>query len=174
MQDQITKKLDRELTNSRTLTPPARLGRGLYAGALSLAVFLLAGDRLLKMLAMRQPETESLALIKGVKFTYLLNYGLSFSLPWRGGIILGLLIAISLLFLYLAVIFYKKQRLKSLLLAIIAFSAINNIVDRLLYGGVIDYLDILNLTVINLSDALISLATLLLIISLYRDKEFTT
>jgi lipoprotein signal peptidase len=42
--------------------------------------------------------------------------------------------------------------------------ALSNALDRLIYGYVIDYLDVLNFTVLNIADILISLSAFILIL----------
>jgi signal peptidase II len=62
----------------------------------------------------------------------------------------------------------KKLTLEALILTFVLFGAISNIVDRLQYGFVIDYLEIKNFTIFNLADVMISSGALFLILQNFQ------
>lgn len=129
----------------------------------TIAVFLLAGDRFLKTLARHLPGAR-IELAPGISFHYQTNAGIAFSLPVGGMLLTAMLtVAIFFIFKYALIFGQKKRSVTALLLSIIGFAAISNIVDRLIYGAVIDYLDV-RLFVCNIADVLISLLTGLLMI----------
>ncbi|MFA6417360.1 MAG: signal peptidase II [Patescibacteria group bacterium] len=132
------------------------------------------GDRALKTLALQQTEAK-LLLGKVFLFNFTKNYNISFSLPLSGPIlnISIIVIILGLIFvIYKLILKEKCLSLKSLLLTFILFGAISNMVDRLQYGYVIDYLELKYFTVFNLADVMISCGVLILIVSLMRDKKY--
>ena len=140
---------------------------------LIIALFFVS-DRFLKYLALNQNGPKPLF---GQTFLFNLtkNYNISFSLPFHGPILNVLVIVIIFI---LALIIYrliskeKSLNLKATLLTFILFGAISNMVDRLLHGYVIDYLELKYFTVFNLADVMISFGVLILIVSLMKDKKY--
>jgi signal peptidase II len=123
------------------------------AGLHLLAVFLIVLDRLLKawVLAVKPFSSGLLAL----NFSF--NPGLAFSLPLPPA---AILIAVSLIILGLWFYYFKllsKNRWQAGLIFAIVLGAESNLVDRLIYGGVIDYFKFGQLSSFNLADALIVL-----------------
>ncbi|MEI6378994.1 MAG: signal peptidase II [Candidatus Falkowbacteria bacterium] len=136
----------------------------------AMAILLLAADRAFKMLS-RKFGDLNLDIWPWLGFRYQLNRGIAFSLPLGG----WLLIIISIIVIYYIgrytiKLYQKKQAVMALLLSLIGLGAIGNLVDRLIYGAVIDYLDV-RLFVCNLSDALISVGTILLLLALLFEKK---
>lgn len=132
------------------------------------------GDRALKALALQQVEAK-LLLGKLFLFNFTKNYNISFSLPLSGPILNILIIAIILgliLVIYKLILKEKCLSLKSLLLTFILFGAISNMVDRLQYGYVIDYLELKYFTVFNLADVMISIGVLILIFKLLKTDKY--
>lgn len=126
-----------------------------------IAIFFIL-DRYLKYLAINL--NESVPLIKNFfSFTFVENKNIAFSIPLPETLILTLSTSvIIILFIFIIHLLSKKKTLdyESLPLTLIIFGAISNMVDRYLYGYVIDYLYLKNFTVFNLADALISIGTL--------------
>lgn len=111
-----------------------------------LGLFIL--DRLIK----------SVVLFRG---DYIINKGVAFGLLGDQEffvLFLFPLVAILILILWIS---YKHF---SLPLALICAGAISNLIDRLLYNGVVDYIEILILPVFNIADVLIVVGVILLFI----------
>jgi signal peptidase II len=140
---------------------------------LIIAMFFIA-DRLLKHLALSSNAAKPL-LGEVFLFNFTENYNISFSLPLSGpilNIIIILIILILILIISKLILKEKCLSLKTALLTFILFGAISNIVDRLLYGFVIDYLELKYFTVFNIADVMISLGVLVLIFNLMKDKKY--
>lgn len=107
-------------------------------------------------------------------FNFTPNYYIAFSLPISGPIliiaIILLILAIITAIIWLAI---KKNSssLEPLLLTFILFGAISNIVDRLRFGFVVDYLELKYFTVFNIADVMISLGAIILIIYNLKHKS---
>jgi len=140
-----------------------------------IAIFFIA-DRWLKLLALEQKARPAQKLIgESLLFDFHSNYNIAFSLPLSGWPITALIILIILALIY--TIFYlilkrKDQKWLILLLTFILFGAISNILDRFLYGYVIDYLALQYFAVFNLADVMISAGTVFLIITNFQKKKY--
>ncbi len=149
--------------------------------AFGIAIFFMA-DRGLKIFAQNNgSETYFRLLSDWFLFRFTLNPYISFSLPFSG-ILLNItiiLIIIGLIYYIFYLILNKKNKLLNhndrkitlILLTIILFGAISNIQDRLIYGYVIDYLELKYFTVFNLADIMISTGTIILIIKTLKTKK---
>lgn len=71
--------------------------------------------------------------------------------------------------LFLAV--YKKDLVSAFCMMLIALGAISNLIDRMIYGFVIDYFDVRFFSVLNLADIMITLGVMIFIVfSFYSNK----
>lgn len=141
---------------------------------LSLAIFFVSIDRFLKMLALNYYQYDEVNLIgELLKFNFVKNYNIAFSLP-LGRIFINALIPIIIaILLYNVLILVKKGSYLNVgLLTIVLFGAISNYVDRIKFGFVIDYIDLKYFTVFNVADIMIVVAVFLLITINFRKNEF--
>ncbi|WP_461371658.1 signal peptidase II [Candidatus Darwinibacter acetoxidans] len=128
------------------------------------AGLILFADRISKYLVMtRMQDGESIPLIPPVFYlTYVRNRGAAFGL-FQGRVVLLSLIA--LVCLLLVVTQWKKLRAKSAFVrwgVLISFvGAVGNLIDRLRWGAVIDFLDV-RIFVFNVADAAIVVGVALL------------
>ncbi|MDP3836667.1 MAG: signal peptidase II [bacterium] len=125
------------------------------------------GDRWLKLAAISLDPGQSTTLIGDwLQFRLVMNPGIAFSLPLRGDwltILLSLIIA-ALFFVIIYLTLKKKANYWTpLLLTVILFGAISNILDRYIYGAVIDYLDLKYFSIFNIADAMISSGVIILV-----------
>lgn len=124
-------------------------------------------DRYLKVIALAQ-GVNSLKLVGNLfSFTFTPNYYMAFSLPFGGQALNALVIIAILLLIYLIyylIINKKTSKIIIVLLTIILFGAISNILDRIVYGYVVDYFYLRYFTVFNIADMMISVSALFIII----------
>lgn len=127
------------------------------------AVFLLAVDRLLKLLAIKGFLLNLIG--DNLKFNFTKNYFIAFSLP-LGGFWLWLLIGLILVALvsYFIRLIKKPAIFEAGFVFLIILGAASNLLDRLKFGYVIDYFDLSYFTVFNLADAMICLGVVGLIV----------
>jgi len=138
-----------------------------------IAIFFIL-DRYLKFLALAKYQTNSQPLFGDyLSFSFAKNYFISFSIPLP----VSLIIIFSLLALVavasitvLTIKINKRLDFSVNWFLLIFMGAISNLIDRLSFGYVIDYLKISNLFILNLADIMISLGTLLAIVSFYKLK----
>ncbi|MDD2681080.1 MAG: signal peptidase II [Patescibacteria group bacterium] len=142
-----------------------------------MAMFFIT-DRILKNTALKLGEGQIYPLIKNwLDFHYVPNPFIAFSIP-VSGLILNILIITSILALaiYTAhlIIAKKSSNTFILLLFFILFGAISNLLDRVIYGFVIDYLDFRYFTILNLADIMISVPCIILIFKIYGNDRKNT
>lgn len=138
---------------------------------LIIAFFLLATDRLAKATALHIWQFQEYSVFPWLKLTLAINRNIAFSLPLSGYLLNISISALVLILGYYWLYFIKtKQSQAALLLTILLINAINNLIDRFVYGGVIDYIHLQYFTVFNLADVSICLASITLAIYLAKSS----
>ena len=131
-------------------------------------VFLFLIDRLTKVYFI----TKATSKVEGGLFHLQINPNIAFSLPLPT-IIIYILVAIILVVLLLA--WRKSYFQKSIMIwpwGLIIIGALSNVLDRLQYGGVIDFINVPYFTVLNISDLYISAGVVwALLLQLKVDKK---
>jgi signal peptidase II len=139
-----------------------------------IALFFMA-DRILKSVALKTGALYSQSLVGDIFiFRFTANPNMSFSLaipPWLLYSLIFLVIALLVYYIFYLILNKKGHKWEILLLTIILFGAISNILDRCLYGYVVDYLELKYFTVFNLADVMISGGALVLILNNLRIKK---
>lgn len=146
----------------------------LIINVICLALFII--DRLLKYVAISLYSEKSIKLLGFLlKFDFYSNKGIAFSIQFKQIIIIILIILIISAICWFL---YKSYKIKKWLyifcLSLILIGSVSNLIDRLIYGYVIDYFDMRWFTVFNLADVMIVIGALILIISnidLSKKKE---
>lgn len=135
------------------------------------AIFFII-DQLLKKISLVNQNKNIQEIIPNIlSFNFTPNYNISFSLPF-GGNYLSLIIILIIIALFLVAFSKKTNNNESLALNLIIIGAVSNLIDRLQYGYVVDYLDLRWFTVFNLADVMISLSTIyLIIITLKKPRD---
>ena len=124
-------------------------------------VFIL--DQLLKILIMRLLiEGQSIPVISSVfHITYVNNTGIAFGI-FKGAQFI--IISLSVIMILFIIIFRKslskEHRFVSIFLGLILGGALGNLVDRLRFGHVVDYLDFRVWPVFNLADMCICIGVI--------------
>lgn len=143
--------------------------------AFAVISLLFAVDRLLKIFFINYPATWWWDNFL-VSFRLAKNYGIAFgfALPqWLLG--LAVFIALLAIIIWLAYCLLHKQWLNSLALWLIFCGAFSNILDRLRYGFVVDYIDVRFFTILNIADIMITLGAVwlgwMLIMPKKKDKK---
>lgn len=136
------------------------------------AIFLLfIIDRLIKLFLLRNFD-----VLPGLSlFDFAINNNLAFNIFLPQGLIIGLVLFVIILLALQFIQFIKLSRywLALTVLAVIV-GALSNFIDRLLYGGVIDYIKIVSWwPVFNLADVLISVGLISWLYILMRKKGFS-
>ena len=100
------------------------------------------------------------------------NTGAAFGMFENGGTIFSILAVIVTIFI---IVYYpqipKKETLMRIALAMQLGGALGNLIDRILFGPVTDFISVGNFAVFNVADASITVGTALLILALWIDER---
>ncbi|MCR4689968.1 MAG: signal peptidase II [Lachnospiraceae bacterium] len=154
---------------------------GLIIFDLILTALLIAADRVSKIAAVnRLMGKEDYVLIDGVlRFHYLENRGAAFSMLQDAKVLFVLATAVMLVavcYILMKVPTGKKYLAWHFCLSMIAAGGIGNLVDRLRYSYVIDfiYFDLINFPVFNVADICVTVAVAVLVIFIllvWKDED---
>ncbi len=137
-----------------------------------ISLFIVLSDQTVKFFIRNSMNIgDSIAVIKNIfHITYVTNYGASF------GIMKGqttLLIWFSIIIIGIMLFYYDRiQEKKSLQIfsGLILAGTLSNLIDRLLFGFVIDFFDFRIWPVFNIGDSCICIGAVCLIIYFIREK----
>jgi len=139
----------------------------------SLKIFVIIIDQISKRLIINNLVDKKIELISNFfYFDLYLNKGIAFSLPINGAIFPILILSILIFFIYKYGNKYINFnfKLSPILIALILGGAISNIIDRFLYGAVVDFISISKFPVFNIADSCISVSAVLIIV--FQKKIF--
>lgn len=137
------------------------------------ALILLFLDQLSKyLIKQNMSHTESIPIIKSIfHITYIENTGIAFGLFPRGG---SLFTIISLVIISVIIFFERRKLLKlareKFCLGLILGGALGNLIDRLRFGFVVDFLDFRIWPVFNLADSAVCIGGILMAFFLLRKR----
>ena len=119
-------------------------------------------------------------LLKGVNFpvingflsiNYATNSGAGFSILSGYNMLLVFLTSAIIALLIYIILKKSLSSVQRLMLIFIASAATSNLIDRVTKGFVVDYIDFSFFPVFNFADFVITVCTIILVISLVRDKK---
>jgi len=133
---------------------------------LSITAAVLIIDQITKFLVLKNLQYhESIALIRGVfHLTLIVNKGAAFGI-FKGGLFIFIsaaIFAVTLIFLDLKKKGLGDFSLYNISLALILGGALGNLMDRLRFGYVVDFLDFRIWPVFNIADTSITIGAILL------------
>lgn len=126
-------------------------------------ILLVIIEQLTKVIVINNIKDKPITIIKGIlKFTYCENKGAAFSL---GNGHVPLVIALNIVLLALFVLFYKKNadksnKLNKMFFTMIMAGGVSNLLDRLIRGYVVDFIninDLFQFAIFNIADIFIIL-----------------
>ena len=116
---------------------------------------------------------ESIEILNFINFTFIKNYGIAFSIFNNSSLNLNIFLS-ALIFFICGFLFYlvflkidneKKNKYQKLVYVFILAGGVGNLLDRLLYGYVVDFIDItFNPYVFNLADSYVTIGLLIYLI----------
>ncbi len=125
---------------------------------------------------LRLPELRHVDLGPVFDFTYVRNYGASFGML-TGGLWARILLSVLALSIVLVLVYWLtsvKRRLTAAGVAFIIGGAVGNLIDRVLYGYVIDFIDFSHMHfpwVFNVADSAINVGVGLLLLDAFKNGE---
>lgn len=129
------------------------------------AVSILILDRLTKFIALKNlAQGQSIKILQDIfHFTLVFNDGTAFGL-WPGKT--GFFILLSLAVIVFIIAFTRRKKFKDVILSaslgLILGGAIGNLIDRMTFGYVIDFLDFRVWPVFNVADSAITVGTVII------------
>lgn len=151
-----------------------RMIRIKYCSLNVLVLILFVVDRILKYYFIKNPAIKFGGdFISGIfSFHFEKNTGIAFGISVNQFILAVLVIIIILILIRLVVkAYFQKDLLLVTSLTLIIVGAISNLIDRLRFGFVIDYIDVSFFTVFNLADAMITCGVGILVINILFQKR---
>lgn len=136
------------------------------------SLILVCLDQIIKhIVELNMKLNSSINIINGFfDLTYVRNNGAAFSILENNRILLITVTIIALIGIFIYLKTKKINKLEIVTYSILIGGIIGNLIDRLLYGYVIDYLDFkifnYNFPIFNLADTLIVIGAFLLIITM--------
>jgi signal peptidase II len=139
----------------------------------SIILIILSLDQLAKFIITRNLQVnQSVPVIKGLFYlTLVQNRGAAFGILRNQTILFVFTAIIAIILIYRELKSNKHKKLYSTALSLILAGALGNLIDRLIFGYVIDFLDFRIWPVFNLADSAITIGAILLGWSLMRDKK---
>lgn len=109
------------------------------------------------------------------RFVHWENTGAAFGLFQQGGVVFGILAVVVAVF----IVFYypqvpKEATLMRVSLAMQMGGALGNLIDRIVFGPVTDYISVLGFPVFNIADSCITVGVGLLILGLWLSEQRET
>jgi signal peptidase II len=146
-----------------------------------LSALVVALDQISKQIvdaSMRIHET--IPLLPMFQLTYLRNQGAAFSFlsnagGWQRWFFIGLAVSASLLIVYWLRHLGRKKNWEAAAWALVMGGAVGNLIDRVLYGSVIDFLDVFcgnwHWPAFNLADSAITIGIAMLLLDALRPQR---
>ena len=129
-------------------------------------------DRLTKIYFILNPDASFVVAKKILLFELHINAGMVFGFFVNNLVYYILFALITLILFYLLVDCYRKQEWLLLwCLAFIVIGAFSNLLDRLNYGGVVDFINVPFWSIFNLADIYIMAAVFIWLISLIKNGK---
>ncbi|MDP8293154.1 MAG: signal peptidase II [Candidatus Orphnella occulta] len=142
---------------------------------ISVIIFFI--DRLLKLLIFKNfPLGSSFPIFKNIlHITPVCNSGVAFGLfkEFNLYILVVASLAVSIIIVYMIFIKKPKSRLLILALFLILSGALGNLTDRLIYGYVLDFIDLRVWPVFNIADSAITIGAILMLVYMINTRPKT-
>jgi signal peptidase II len=131
---------------------------------------LIGIDRWTKQWVLSWPTDHSISLMPFIDFVFVQNRGIAFGLFSNSNVNFLFVSLFSLVLLFL-IFYYYMPVFPFYPFILISSGAIGNIIDRILYGYVVDFIKISSFYVFNIADASITIGSILLAIMLLTEKK---
>lgn len=143
---------------------------------LILSLIFLIVDQISKILVVKFLDLNSVTVIKNFFYlTYTNNTGAAFSILTDKRIFLVL---VGIIIIILLIYYLKKHQIKNTInkiaFALVIGGSIGNLIDRIIRGSVVDFIDIkifsYNFPIFNLADTFITIGVILLLININKEE----
>lgn len=146
-------------------------GRMLLVSGITLFFFI--ADRVGKWFAVNELSSDGLFLFSGITgVTLERNSGIAYGIALPSALLIGLVIVLIIICFAVMVIAYRKNLVNIIFpLVLIVIGAFSNLLDRLLYDSVIDWLVLTSWPVFNIADVMITVGAVWLGIITIKKKR---
>jgi len=146
---------------------------------LLIPIVLFIVDRVTKLWAHEWLAEKSLLLTEkhgGFGFVFYKNTGIAFGLPLEGWLLAVVLVVVFVFLLYELYknIWREKNWLIAFCILLIMLGALGNIIDRLMYGYVVDFINVFWWPAFNVADCMIVVGVVLWVLALWKNERKTT
>ncbi len=142
-----------------------------FFAIISGGVFLFFLDRIIKLYIDQFPFF-SIKIFDWFQIEQAYNYGIAFGVPFNFWLLIILYIFILTALIVGSVINVKQKNLFSFgALFLIIMGAFSNLLDRIRFGYVIDYLYLKNFSIFNIADVMITVGAILYLYSNYVKRK---
>ena len=108
-------------------------------------------------------------IIKSISSFSICNPNIAWSVPIAPAIFYFVWIVIMIILIYL--LFKTKFYVQKFFIVLILSGAVSNMIDRIRFGCVVDYIDLKFWPVFNLADVYISIGTIILLVSILKSQS---
>ncbi|MGE3279112.1 MAG: signal peptidase II [Candidatus Altimarinota bacterium] len=133
-----------------------------------IALVILLLDQLTKQFVLRVLALPMWWISDEVGLQLSMNSGVAFSFPLRGVLAILVTASITLLLVGYYVRYTSRDRWSALVFGLIIGGALGNLIDRVLYGAVVDFIRIYSYPSFNIADMAITIGFLLFFFSFDR------
>jgi len=139
-----------------------------------ISIIIFSIDRVLKLLIFRSfTQGSSFPVLKNIlHITPVYNSGIAFGLfkDFNTSILVAISLFTALFIIY--IIFVKKPRSRLLVsaLSLIMAGAAGNLIDRITYGYVLDFIDLRVWPVFNIADSAITIGAIMILIYIFNTR----
>ena len=148
----------------RNICPSSNLAYSRSMWRILFLVALVVADQLTKLWARTSLVDGPIAITSNIKLQLLHNPGVAFSLP----VPLNFTIILSIIFIGLLVKFIIERRnvgaAESVAVTLLTAGAIGNLIDRIAFRAVTDFVSVGNFPVFNVADAMITISLLMVLV----------
>ncbi len=172
MENKLKNNKDKEKNKKKEDIETNKLSKKIIIMAVLIIVLMIGLDQIIKTVVVNNfVEPVGFYLIK---INYALNTGIAFGL--NEGNNRNIVVTFIILILILNFVINQKDRIDrktGISLCMITAGGISNLIDRFVYKGVVDYIDMIGFPIFNLADVYIVVGWILLVVSVisYSTKK---
>ena len=148
-----------------------------------LSVLIIGIDQLTKYWAISYLSGQPMPVLPFLNFRLAFNYGAAFSFlsdpgGWTGYLFLGLALVVSMVLTRWLFLTDAKEKYKAFALSALIGGALGNVIDRVMHGFVIDFIDFhighWHFATFNIADSAISIGAVVLILVMFFEGRQST
>lgn len=133
-------------------------------------VFIIFLDQIVKNIVEENLiSSETIPLIKNfLHITYVKNTGILFGLLKGYNFAFIVISLITILFIFLFFLFVESKFYTQISLLLISAGAISNLIDRIIRGYIVDFIDLRVWPVFNIADICITIGTVIIVLEIFK------